>query len=304
LQALKVKGGIQQISELLIDKAGQYQQQKQQQNLYAESTITQTAPIIRYGCEVVRIDYTRLTTSSVSDDNHTVDHRRVPHDKVRVETADGSIFDCRSVILALAPTLIRDIIFDPPLEASRTQLYNHMIRGSAVKVILVFEAAFWRHINYRNDNHENRKSISEVGPVSNIFESTVGEYPALIGLLTGRHAEQYHAIPDTGTRREMIMTQIHDMYCREQNNNNSLPQTLAFLSKDWLDEPYSGGCFASIVPPSSDAIFARCSQLLREPIVPHRLVVAATESSTQFYGYLEGAARAGARAAEEVLSAS
>eukprot|EP00977_Amphora_coffeiformis_P020752 scaffold8460_cov166-Amphora_coffeaeformis.AAC.7 len=298
LQALKVKGGIQQISELLIDKTAQYQQQ--QQHLPAPST----PQIIRYGCEVVRIDFTGLMTSSSSvNDDDTPTGLIAPHDMIRVVTADRSMFDCRNVILAMAPTLIRDITFHPPLEANRARLYNHMIRGSAVKVILVFENAFWRHANHHQN--DNGKSISQVGLVSNIFETTVGCHPALIGLLTGRHAEEYHAISDDEARQEIILTQIYDMYCREGNSNDKvLPPPLAFISKDWLDEPYSGGCFVSVVPPSSDFLFAQGSHLLRDPIVPHRLVVAATESSTQFYGYLEGAARAGARAAQEVLSTS
>ena len=160
-----------------------------------------------------------------------------------------------------------------------------------------------------NNIINNNKSIGNVGLLSNIFEATVGPYPALIGLITGRHAQSYHNMSNDGAlKQQVVLTQIHEMYCKGETNDNgdksNLPQPLAFVSKDWsLDEQPSGGCFCAVVPPSKDALFGHGAHLLQQPLVPGRIVLASTESSTAFYGYMEGAARAGARAAQQVLQA-
>ena len=290
LQALKVKGGTMQITQLLIHRA---QQRK-------SDDVAQ----VKYGCQIVSIDYSAVVVRDAERSNRSNGRTA---DTIRVVAADGSVFECRNVILAIAPTLIQNrIAFHPPLEEQRTRLYNHVTMASAVKVVLVFQYAFWSSNDNRDnsDNRTNYKTIGEVGPISNIFETQVGECPALVGLITGRHAEKYHAIGDDVQQKEAILSQIREMYCRSEsckNNPELLPQPLAYIAKDWIAEPHSGGCFAAAFPPSDEAIFARYSPFLRTPIVPHRLVLAGTESSTQFYGYLEGAARAGARAAQELI---
>ena len=77
-----------------------------------------------------------------------------------------------------------------------------------------------------------------------------------------------------------------------------------YVERDWCVEEYSGGCFAAVVGPTPEAMFASHGALLREPIVTGRVFVAGTEASTAFYGYLEGAARRGEEVAREILSTS
>ena len=68
---------------------------------------------------------------------------------------------------------------------------------------------------------------------------------------------------------------------------------LLFFEKDWTAEQFSAGCFAANVGPSAIAVFARQGALLRADILPGRILVAGTETSEAFYGYIEGGARRG-----------
>ena len=64
---------------------------------------------------------------------------------------------------------------------------------------------------------------------------------------------------------------------------------------DWISEPYSRGCYASLFGPGDWlALGPHLS-------VPHgRVHWAGTEISTEFFGLMEGAIRSGRRAAAEV----
>lgn len=50
---------------------------------------------------------------------------------------------CKRVILALAPTLTRNVTFFPALPTERRILCEEMLMGSCVKVVVVYTEAFW-----------------------------------------------------------------------------------------------------------------------------------------------------------------
>jgi monoamine oxidase len=269
-QALKVKGGTQQISETMIEKA------------LEKSTMSAVHAEVYYGCEIGSIQCSK--------------------DLVIAKSSTGDqVFHCRHVILAMSPTLFyQKIAFQPVLSKERTALYESMTMGQAVKVIVVFEKPFWKDTTIKENSRTTRASkalsISEIGLVSNIFDSTVGPHPALVCLITGNRAAHYHSIPSPQNRQQVVLDQLLLMY----PNYGDPP--LAYMEKDWLAEQYSGGCFAAIARPTESSCFAKHKDLLHQAIVKDKVLVAGTESSTQFYGYLEGAVLAGKRAAEEVIA--
>jgi len=71
-----------------------------------------------------------------------------------------------------------------------------------------------------------------------------------------------------------------------------------FLEADWAGDPWSRGCPVGIAPPG---LLTTYGQALREPV--GRIHWAGTETSTYWNGYMDGAVRAGERAAREVLEA-
>ena len=93
------------------------------------------------------------------------------------------------------------------------------------------------------------KPLAELGLVHNIFASSVGDYPSLVGLITGPAAEAFGLL-DEESRKAAVLSQYASMYSLEV-------EPVAFLIRDWTkSERYSGGCFAGIFPPTSDAVFA------------------------------------------------
>ena len=315
LQALKVKGGTQQISEGLIKKG---------LDLSKESKMNKGKTLdakVYYKCELQSVDYgshlndivvvTCAVTTAASGDAENQPH----HGKV----VKRRIFHCSHVILAMSPSLLnKSVAFRPNLSHYRRALYDSLVMGCAIKVIVAFDEPFWRDTNSNVDQEQegtsselqqNQLSISAVGVVSNIFESNVGSFPALICLLTGHHARKYHATSSKDERQQLVLSQLKTMYPSYHKRSvtgtgESSVQMIAYIEKDWMAERYSGGCFAAVVKPSSTSAFANHKHLLREPIVPGKVFVAGTESSTRFFGYLEGATLAGKRAATEVVMAA
>lgn len=285
-QALKVKGGIQQISNELIRRALGTSLASSSAASSSSSGPAVDARVY-YGCEIGSICHANKEEDSVNS-------------FVIVTSAAGDkVFHCCNVILAMSPTLFyKSMTFTPQLSNERISLYESLVMGRAVKVIVAFHKAFWKDATTTKEDPATvlSLSISEVGIVSNIFESNVGPYPALVGLLTGDRATTYHSTASKQARQELVLSQLRIMY-----PNYSDPP-VAFIEKDWLSEPHSGGCFAAIASASEASVFANYKHLLHEAIIKDKVFLAGTESSTQFYGYLEGAVLAGKRAAAEVMA--
>jgi monoamine oxidase len=73
--------------------------------------------------------------------------------------------------------------------------------------------------------------------------------------------------------------------------------TIAKIEALWPQDQLTGGAYNAYLPPGGWTSFGSA---LREPF--GRIFWAGTETATEWYGYFDGAATAGERAAEEVLT--
>jgi monoamine oxidase len=113
----------------------------------------------------------------------------------------------------------------------------------------------------------------------------------LTGFVTGAEAHRFAALPAAEQRAAAVdqATRLFPM----------LPEPVGFHVTDWVNEPWSRGCYA--------ALFGPGDWLALGPTLtaPHgRVHFAGTETSTEFFGLLEGAVRSGRRAAADLLAAS
>ncbi|MEU2630952.1 FAD-dependent oxidoreductase, partial [Kitasatospora sp. NPDC007106] len=76
-----------------------------------------------------------------------------------------------------------------------------------------------------------------------------------------------------------------------------LPEPIGFHVTDWVNEPYSRGCYAALFGPGD---WLRNGPALT---APHgRVHWAGTETSTEFFGLMEGAVRSGRRVVAEITA--
>lgn len=197
---------------------------------------------------------------------------------------DRGVHEADSLIVAVPPLLADAIEYRPGLPFRRAG--STTVPGCAVKVHLVYERPLWREYGLSG------WSVSADGPLL----STVDDSPSadgvgvLTGFVTGREAREYAAL-DPREQREAAVSQARRLF-------PELPDPIAHHVTDWINEEYSRGCYA--------ALFGLGDWAALGPhlTTPHgRVHWAGTETSTEFFGLMEGAVRSGRRAATEVLKA-
>ncbi|KAG2485318.1 hypothetical protein HYH03_015991 [Edaphochlamys debaryana] len=200
--------------------------------------------------------------------------------------------------------------------------------------------------------------LEELGPVSNLFPGSVSGRPALVGLVVGDAAAELAAAPEA-ERRRRVLAQYQAFFlggggggsagggagggggsgghCSRRAEGGEGGEVerwcVGWVSKDWMSEERSRGCYAALMPPglatlaclssapaSLGSTPASLSSALpaggeagagewldgvtaaRAP-VGGRVFWAGTELAREWAGYFEGALEAGHRAAEEVEAA-
>jgi monoamine oxidase len=196
---------------------------------------------------------------------------------------DSAMYACDAVAVAVPPALADEIELRPGTPAGRTT--ERTRPGRAVKVHLIYPEPLWR------EQGLSGWSVNADGPLM----STVDDSPAsggagvLTGFVTGREANRYAALTAAEQRREAI-DQAATIF-------PGLPEPTGFRVTNWVRERYSRGCYAALFGPGDWKLLG--PQLA----APHgRVHWAGAETSTEFFGLMEGAIRSGHRAAAEILA--
>jgi monoamine oxidase len=204
---------------------------------------------------------------------------------VRVN-ADAGTVDASLAVVAIAPALTAAIQFDPPLPGARLQLAQRMPAGTVAKFTAIYDEPFWR------SDGLSGHAISFEGPVKVIFDNSPpdGRPGALLAFALANDARRLAARPP-GHRAEAVLGRLGELFGPRAANPTQ------FLQQDWASEPWTRGCYAGYFGPGGWRDFGAT---LRQPA--GRLHWAGTETATEAQGSMDGAVRAGERAADEVLA--
>ncbi|WP_405020773.1 FAD-dependent oxidoreductase [Kitasatospora sp. NBC_00070] len=203
-------------------------------------------------------------------------------DGVTVGTPGGE-YRADLAVLALPPLLADAVDHRPALPVRRAT--GRTARGCAVKVNLVYPAPLWR------DHGLSGWSVNAEGPLL----STVDDSPAeggvgvLTGFVTGAEAHRYAALTPA-EQRSAAVGQAARLF-------PMLPEPIGFRLTDWVNEQYSRGCYAALLGPGD---WSALGPTLTTP--HHRVHWAGTETSTEYFGLMEGAIRSGHRVVAEILA--
>ncbi|MER5705804.1 FAD-dependent oxidoreductase, partial [Micromonospora sp. NPDC002296] len=197
---------------------------------------------------------------------------------------DRDAYPADAAVVAVAPALAGRIRYDPPLPALRDGLTQRMPMGSAVKVHALYPEPFWRAGGLSG------VGTSATGPVTETVDN--GTPDSTRGVLTafsyGDEARELRGMsPDA--RRAAVLDALVAMVGPDAARPDG------FVEYDWSADPYTRGCFCGVLTPGS---WRGYGPALRPPV--GRVHWAGTETAVGWAGYLEGAVRAGERAAAEV----
>jgi monoamine oxidase len=204
---------------------------------------------------------------------------------VRVE-ADGLTVHAQRAIVAVPPALAGRIRYEPLLPADRDQLTHRIPQGTQIKCEAIYDRPFWRDAGYSGF------AVTDLGPGQVVFDNTPpeGTPGVLVSFVCGQNAREWGRRP-VADLRAAIVKQYADLWGPEAM------QARDYFQMFWAGEEWSRGCPVGVVPPG---VLLHNGPALRAPV--GRVHWAGTETSTYWNGYMEGAIRAGERAAGEALA--
>ena len=214
--------------------------------------------------------------------------RRIQHSPSGVSVDAGAVeARAKRAIVALPPSLLPRIDFDPLLPAARRQLAQRMAQGWLVKTTAVYDEPFWRADGLSGE------ALNEEGPVTMTFDNSPpdGSPGALVGFIGGSDARAFARL-GASERRAAVLGSFGALFG---------PRAAAaerYIERDWAAEEWSGG---GPVGNFATGGWTGLGPVLREPVGP--LHWAGTETASRWAGYIDGAVQSGERATAEALTA-
>ncbi len=194
---------------------------------------------------------------------------------------DGGAIEAERVIIAMMPSDVTRIAFDPPLPERRAQLNQGWTPAEqSFKAQLVYETPFWR------EEGLSGQVISDEEPQIT-FDNTppVGAPGVILSFVDPR------SMPGGADTRRDWLAERMAAYFGERSKT-----PIAYVECDWHEDGWTSGCVSPLVP----GVLHPYGAALTEPCgVVHW---AGTETSAVWNGYMDGAVRSGRRVAREVAA--
>jgi monoamine oxidase len=203
-------------------------------------------------------------------------------------------FAGKAVIVATPPWLAGAISYtssvpgQPGLTAQRMHLTQRMAMGAIAKVACVYDTPWWRTC----DDKLSGMSFSGGGLVGVTADSGLpgAAGPGILtSFIQGDMLFEWIKLPPD-KRQEWVISDLADLFGADAMNCADYVEAL------WPQDQLTGGAYNAYLPPGGWSSFGSA---IREPF--GRISWAGTETAAEWFGYFEGAANAGERAADEVM---
>lgn len=206
--------------------------------------------------------------------------------KLEIKT-ESDFFKADYIISTLPPKLLVDSIdFSPSLPEKFTDIASqtHTWMADSIKIAMTFDKPFWR-------NPESSGTIfSNVGPVNEMYDHSDSTYFALKGFMNNA----YHAVA-RDQRKQLVMEQLRRFYGDKVDSYQSYRELV------WQKESFSYSKYEQHIIPHQNNGHIR----FQEPLFDNRLLIAGSETATEFPGYMDGvveSARRTIRQLKQILS--
>jgi monoamine oxidase len=207
-------------------------------------------------------------------------------DGVRV-VAEGTTVEASQVILAVPPILAALLAYSPALPKGKAALLRALVPGSLTKAEAVYPRPFWR------DAGLSGQGVANVGPASLIFDNSPpdGSIGVLFCFIGGSTHDRWAPQPAAQRRAQVL-----DGFAAYVGDQARSP--VDYFELDRTKERWTRGCPVAHAAPG---VLTKYGPWLRR--AAGRVHFAGTETADYWLGYMDGAVRAGERAARDVQAA-
>ena len=215
-------------------------------------------------CENLARDVNVLFNKSVTKITQSPDTNRVS-----VTTSDGDVITSDYVICSVPLALLNRIVFEPTLDAIKSQLSQHAPMGSIIKTVTFYRSAFW------GERGLTGEMGTDSGMVAYCIDDTKpdGSEPAIMGFILADEARRASALSQDERKRR-----VTEQYARVFGIDD-FRYPVHYEEYNWMQDPYAGGCYTSNYGPGVMTSFA---QVLRQK--HGRVHFAGTETATAWAG--------------------
>ena len=230
--------------------------------------------------------------------------------RVLVTCANGARILCDRVVVAVPPPIAGGIAYLPALSPARRALMREATMGGIIKVIAVYATPFWREQGFSGEVICDTAADPAGLPVFNVFDGCVPrdgsdattQPPPLVPILTcfmnGARAREF-SLRAPAERRAAVLAQLARYF------GEAALAPVEYLEHDWCADPFTRGCPIASYGRAVLSGFGVARALHeREPTWGDRLLWASTETAETSTGFIDGALRAGLRAAGEAAAAA
>ena len=204
---------------------------------------------------------------------------------VDVHTARGTV-RAKRVVVAAPPVAVLGIDWYPMMPVRRQHLLQRMPMGTLMKCDAVYETPFWRKDGLSGSG------LNTEGAVLTCFDNTPPQKGApgvLLAFVGGSTWRKYGNMP-LAKRRAAVLEGFAKIV------GDKALEPIEYTEHDWTHERWTYGSPVASMAPGAMTSY---TDALWKPF--RRVHWAGTETSTYWTGYMDGAVRAGERAAVEVL---
>ncbi|MER7556383.1 flavin monoamine oxidase family protein [Nocardioides sp. NPDC126508] len=196
-------------------------------------------------------------------------------------------FLARRVIIAVPVWMRQRIKITPSLGPDSIALGQRWPGGVLSKAYAVYDRPFWRDLGLSG------QAVSDRGPAVITFDASPedGSHGVLLGFIGGKQGRLWDLLPEE-ERRLRALSGFAELFGEQARH------PLDYLDQRWVTEEWVGGGPCAAPGPGHVLPYAR---LLAKP--QHLIHWAGTETADRWSGFMDGAVRAGERAATEVIDA-
>jgi putrescine oxidase len=217
-----------------------------------------------------------------------VDVEKVRWDDTGVEVVAGDLtVSARHLVVAVPPTAVSRIRFEPPLPSAQREARQHQSFGQVIKLHITYSTPFWRDAGLSGTVFSPYQLVHEAYDNTNYGDSR----GTLVGFVSDERADEVRRL-DADQRREAVLTSLAAYYGEQALTPSS------YYESDWTSEELGQGAYATSFDLGG---LTRFGPSLREPVGP--IQIGSSDVAGLGFQHVDGALRVGAELARHIITA-